>query len=525
MYQLYFNGQIHTLDADRSAVSALLVYQGRIIYSGRAEDINLPDSAISRFDLRGQHIYPGFTDSHTHIAAMAIDKERIRLDDCISRQSALEHIRKFVSSAEPGAWILGGGWNANQWQDGYPDCKVLDKITSGHPAALFNKDMHTMWLNSIALEKCGFSEGSADPAGGKLGRDHKGNLNGLVYEKVCETVLAQTGEISYDQFKRCMNRTWPDLYALGIVGVHSCEDLQTWSFFQRLHRENNLGLRICMHPPMENTEQFIAAGLRSGYGDEWLRLGGLKYFVDGSLGSQTAEMFAPFEGLDQTGVAVLNEAELSERLAYSFANGFSATIHAIGDKANHKTLNALEKNKSISDSFGLRNRIEHAQIINDTDIPRFHSLGVTASMQPMHLADDVKIADKYLGKRNRLCYRFGDLLNSGAKMIFGSDMPITTADPIKGIQAAVGRRYNLDKNEAVWFADQVISAQSALHAYTVNAAYSSYEEQVKGTLTPGKVADFIAVAQPFENADESVLSDLRVDLTVLNGTVVYQRDA
>jgi predicted amidohydrolase YtcJ len=468
-------------------------------------------------------VYPAFTDSHTHVASVALGKERIRLDECSSLSEALKNISEYITSHEDLSWVVGGGWNANRWSDGIPCKEHLDKITTDHPVALYNKDGHTQWLNSKALALAGFFDLNNDPPGGKLGRDSDNNLTGLVYEKACDIVNIQSETNSYGQLKRCMDKLYPELYALGLTSVHSCESLEIWSIFQRMASQKDLKIRVCMHPPIEDADFLIDSGLRSGFGNDWLRLGGLKYFVDGSLGSQTAELYENYTGYDHSGIEVLTESELTDLLYKTTDKGFSATIHAIGDKANHKTLNALQKVKDVSLKSGLRHRIEHAQILIDEDVPRFFEQKVIASMQPLHISDDVKISDKYLGRRASTAYRMSGLLNSGARVVFGSDMPIAEPDPLKGILAAHSRRYLLDKNEPRWNESECIPVVNALRCYTKDAAYASNEENLKGTLEIGKLADFIGLSVDIEKADEDALREARVNLTVLAGDVVFER--
>lgn len=522
MYTLFHNGYIHTLDNNSHDSNALLVLDDRIIFHGDHHHINVSESQVRRVDLQGLHIYPGFIDCHTHVAWAAIDMERIRLDDCQSLSDALKKIRKHVNKEEKGDWVLGGGWNANLWKDGMPHKSQLDKITSDHPIALFNKDAHTQWLNSRAMQIVHFENDTSDPPGGKLGRDTSGELTGLVYEKACDIVYRASENITFEQLERCLNNYSQNLFALGITSVHSCESLKIWSLFQEMNQKNKLPLRICMHPPVEEAGTFTKVGLCSGWGNEYLRLGGLKYFVDGSLGSQTAEMFTHYDGLGHAGIEVITEEALSAQLRQAAEKGFSATIHAIGDKANFKTLNVLESIQDISAQRNLRHRIEHAQIIQKSDIKRFSNLNVIASMQPLHITDDVKIAEKYLGKRAENAYPVGSLLRSGCRVVFGSDVPITDPDPLKGIQSAMTRRFQLDRKEPSWFPDECISASDALYAYTKQAAYASYEEHLKGTLLPGKLADFVALPIEIEKANEDQLRGTKVKMTVLGGKVVYQ---
>ena len=522
MYKLFYNGRFHALDPINRSYEALLVLADKIVFCGKLSDINLPAYQLNKTNLGGRHVYPGFTDCHTHIASTALKKERVTLDHACTRAQTLRIIADFAADQPVGSWILGGGWNANIWPDGAPAKADLDRICAEHPVALYNKDGHTMWLNSRAIELCAFEQKDNLAAGGMLGRDEQGGLNGLVFEKACMLVEETVGKPSYTELQRCMDKLAVELYALGITGAHSCEGMDIWILFQEMAGNKALPLRICMHPPMENMAQFTQAGLHSAFGNEWLRLGGLKYFIDGSLGSQTAEMFENFNHLNHAGVQVMAEDSLTEYVQTAAAQGLSSTIHAIGDKAVFKALNALETCRKTSAKNHLRHRIEHAQILRKEDIERFSRLQVIASCQPLHIAEDVKIADYYLGRRTRFTYALKSLLNHGCRVVFGSDMPVADPDPLKGLRAAAWRRYQLDPAQPSWQPQECISLKQALYAYTCEAAYASHEESVKGTLSPGKVADFFVINTNLEEADETVLAEIKVEMTVLGGNIVFQ---
>ncbi len=521
-FKLFFNGNIHTLQNNHPVADSILIHGNRIIHCGKKSDINLPDYLTEYVNLNQQFVLPAFTDCHSHIAAVALDKERLRLDKCNSKAEAIDMISRFSDSVDPGEWILGGGWNANIWPEGRPDRTDLDEITQKHPVVLYNKDGHTQWLNSLALVRCGFNDDTVDPPGGRFARDNNGKLTGLVYEKVCELVDRISDLCSYEQLNRCMKKIYPDLYRLGVSGAHSCETLDKHKIFQQMHMNGDLQLRICVHPPVADMDKLIEAGVQSGSGDEWFRMGGLKYFMDGSLGSQTADMFENYDGLDHNGISVLSESDLYDLVKHSSENGLSATIHAIGDRANHKVLNVFERLQDFQSPVPLRHRIEHSQILMETDIPRFSQLQIIASMQPLHITDDVRIAEKYLGTRSQNTYPVNSLLQSGCRVVFGSDMPVADPDPLKGIQAAVGRRYQSDPSEPRWQNHQCITTEAAVNAYTREAAYASYEENIKGTLAPGKLSDFIVLSDNIFNVSEEGLDQIKNKMTVLAGKTVYR---
>jgi len=392
-FRFFYNGIINTMEPGFPVADSLLVQGNHIRYCGKSTDVNLPVVNIEKIDLAGKYVFPSFTDCHTHVAAVALDKERLRLDTCQSLAKAIQEISKFVEKTKPDQWILGGGWNANIWPEGWPAATDLDQISQKHPIALYNKDGHTQWLNSLALEKCGFTPDCPDPEGGRLARDDKGNLTGLVYEKACEIVEKLSDITSFNQLARCMDQLYPELFGLGITGVHSCDGFDKYKIFQQLQSNNRLKIRVCMHPPEANVNNLINSGLHSGEGNAWLRLGGLKYFMDGSLGSQTAEMFEPFTGTDIRGIGVLSEEDFYSKAHYAAKHGLSATVHAIGDLANYKALNVFEKLTDLKTPVPLRHRIEHSQILLPDDIKRFARRRISSSSLIILLLTTIKSAN------------------------------------------------------------------------------------------------------------------------------------
>jgi predicted amidohydrolase YtcJ len=260
MYKLFENCIIHSMDNSVPISTAMLVLNDRIVFCGNKEEINLPQYALSKIDLNGMHVYPGFIDCHTHVAWTALDKEKVRLDNIKSLATSLILIKEHSKGLRSGEWITGGGWNSNIWSDGQPHKSHLDNLSNNHPIALYNKDMHTQWLNSEALSICGFNRESSNPPGGRLGRDQNGELTGLVYEKACDLVNKSSISIDYDCLQRGMDKIYPELYALGITSLHSCERHEIWSYFQQMAQKNRLGVRVCMHPPLRLWKSMVTPG-------------------------------------------------------------------------------------------------------------------------------------------------------------------------------------------------------------------------------------------------------------------------
>lgn len=524
MYTLYYNGTIHSLNQNNSVDSLLLTQKNRIVYCGNEQDLNLPEYQVKKVDLKRLSVLPAFIDCHTHLVLSSQKYNHISISHSMSFKEMLNEVKSKLNRFGKGEWIKGSGWNANIWNDKIPHKKYLDEISAEHPIALFSKDLHTLWLNSIALKTCQISSNIPSKYQGKIQLDKNGEPTGLLVEDACHLVDDFSSELNPDQSEKNLTKFSNELLAKGITSVHTMEGSDELALLERMSLNKKLHTRVCFHPPEEEVETLVKAKIYTGFGNEWLRFGGLKYFVDGSLGSQTAEMFENYLELNHSGIEILNEAELTNKISYAAANGLSATIHAIGNRANHKTLNALSKIFHKKQSIPLRHKIEHSQIINNEDIPRFKKMNIIASMQPLHIADDVRIGDRYLGKRAAIAYPIKTLLDAGTKIVFGSDTPVADFDPFKGMLAAICRRYNLDKNEPSWFPDQKIKIQQAVNAYTKEAAYSSYEEHLKGTLEPGKLADFVVLSEDILKVSdiESSLRNVKVMATIMDGEIVYR---
>ncbi len=525
-YQYYHNAAFHSLNYQNAIFHSLLILNGRIITVDDTADqmAGHLKHDVQKIDLQGHTVIPAFTDCHTHFAAYALTFERINLSEANSLQEALETIRSFKGKAQSGQWILGTGWNRNLWEDGQPNRRQLDEIFPDQPVALHNKDNHTLWVNTVALKQAGLFRKPKASVSAKIQPDTDGMPSGLIFEDMMKKVLNLVPYATQEQSERCLKKAARQLFSYGVTSVHSMEGVREFNFFAGLNRRGELPLRICMQPPAGQMEFFIKSGLISGYGDDWLRLGGMKYFVDGSLGSQTAEMFEKYDNLDHAGIGVLTEKELTEAVVHGAENGLSATIHAIGDKANFKTLNAIEKARDREDGrYDLRHRIEHAQILRKEDVPRYAKARVIASMQPQQIAVDVRIGNRYLGGRSRYAYPINSFLNDGTRVVFGSDAPIVEPVPLEGIYAAMTRKYMLDPREKSWYPEELISARQAVLGYTREAASASYEEHLKGTLEVGKLADFIVLDRDIFNIPAEEMLALNIEKTVLNGDIVYDK--
>jgi predicted amidohydrolase YtcJ len=518
---LFWNARFHSLEKNK-IFDWLLAANGKIISLGYLNDLPPSIPGIKKIDLCSKTVIPAFTDAHTHFVLTALGKKRIELNNAGSLSDALQILNQAKMKSIPGSWIYGQGYDRNLWQDGRPHKKYLDKIFSDQPVVLESKDCHAVWANSAALKKAGIDKNTNDPKGGKIERDANGEPNGIIYEEAQKLIRKNAPALSLGEMMHAVEENLANFHALGVTSVHTMEGIDEFKALQILAGQDKLKVRATIYLPHENLEQIILSGIYSGFGNKWLRVGGIKYFADGSLGSQTAEMIEPYEGSQNYGVENLSAEELKDRIILAAKNRLAAAVHAIGDRALTKTLDAFENAESPIQKYKLINRIEHAQLVPLDELSRFKTSGIIASVQPIHLADDVKIADLYWGKRAAGAYPFRSLIDHNITLAFGSDTPVASFDPIKGIYTAVHRRYNLDENGSSWYPEQCITVKDAVRAYTIGPALAEGALGYKGTLAPGKLADFLVLNKDiFEIPAEEILQ-VKVIKTILGGDIIFE---
>lgn len=526
---LFVNGRFYTLDASRPQVEALAVSAGRIVARGSTSELVTAYPNFTRVDLGGRPVLPGFVDSHIHLAGYGISLRRLNLHDAHSLAEAAGRVRAAVQREAPGSWIRGRGWDKNLWpEDRFPSKADLDPISPDTPVALNSKDGHLLWVNSAALRLARVDRRTPDPRGGEIARDTRGEPTGILKELAKELIWKAIPSASPEVIEQGIRDATTALHRFGIVGVHSFvgteayEGPPTFAALQRLHGRGELKLRVWMTIPVDALDLVAGSGLRTGFGNDWLRVGSLKIFADGTLGSQTASMLEPFEGQPQnTGIAIYTREQLIDFVGRAVAAGLWCAIHAIGDRANRWVLDAYEAHHADSQRTGARHRIEHVQLLQPDDLPRLARLGVTASMQPIHCTSDRDIAERYWGRRSRYAYAWRSLLDPGTVLAFGSDAPVETPDVFQGLYAAVTRMRPEEPEVPPWYPEELLSVAEAVRAYTVGAAYASGEEAVKGTLGEGRLADFVVLDRDILRVPPAEILHTRVMATVIGGDVVY----
>ena len=520
----FYNGNIHTL-ARPSRADWLLTAGGIILALGNRED--RPASfpvPVRSVNLNQQTVLPAFTDAHTHFVATARLLNRIRLDDASSLNQAVEWLSRAKDKTQTLPWVRGGGFNKNNWRDGQPHRRILDRIFGSKPVAIESKDFHTLWVNSAALAVAGIDENTKDPAGGKIGRDADGTPNGLLYERALSLIYDHIPEESAEETMQAVEALQDAMLANGITCVHSMEGLDAFKILQQMEGQQRLKMRVRLYVPESEADVLVTAGLQSGFGSDLLKIAGVKFFTDGALGSQTAYMLKPYENSQQTGVPHMSLQTLQERVAFFNAHGLSTAVHAIGDAAVVMALDAFEYARRHS-AKKIFNRMEHAQLVPVNQIKRFADLNVAASVQPVHIADDVRTAEAHWGTRCARAYPLRDFQQAGVPLAFGSDTPVADYNPFKGIFSAVERKYQCDPAEAGWYSQQALSLEQSLKAYTGGAAAAIGEETVSGTLKAGKRADFVALNRDILTLPAEALLQTKVEMTVKRGRIVYQRKA
>jgi len=521
---ILFDGRIFTQEASCPRASALMVRGERIVAVGESSEIlSLAGPRTARLSLEGRTVWPGLVDAHLHLDWIARGLTGVAAETA-TRAECLARVRARVERAAPGEWILGSGWNHNAWGGVYGTRAELDWVAPHNPVALTAKSGHAAWVNSRALEAAEITGSTTDPPGGRIGRAADGTPDGLLFEKAIELVTRAQPEFTGVALVAALARTQDDLVRLGLTAVHDFSSPSTWEALQDIHTRGSLHLRVVKNLPGSELERLLEMGLRSGAGDEWLRLGHLKFFADGALGPRTAAMVEPYEGEPGNRGMLVSEREvLIERGREATLGGWPLAVHAIGDRAVHEVMEAFAVLRTLEAERGIppearRHRIEHLQLVSQEDLPRLAEMGIVASMQPSHAPSDRRTAERYWGARCVRAYAWRSQLTAGAHLAFGSDAPVEPANPFEGLHAAVTRRgADGEPDEAGWYPEQRLTLAEALRAYTLGPAYAAGMENEIGILAAGRIADLIILDEdPFALAAEA-LRGLKPRATMVGG--------
>jgi len=520
---ILLNGKIYSGGRKKKGVEALAALNSKIVALGKSDDIKrLRNKNFEVYDLKGKTVFPGFIDCHTHFIYFASTLDTLNLSGVKTFKALKAKIQKKLRDLKPGDFLFARGWDKNLFKDqSVFKRKTLDRISVQNPIAIFSKDQHTFWVNYLALKVASVDKRKDSFPDDQIEKDpHTGELTGILREKACDLVLNWIKKVLKKKPEELFKKATKIAHRNGLVGIHDLGGENAFEHYQSFSSSGLLKLRVCVTIPQKNLDSAIGLGIKTGFGNDFLKVGGVKLYADGALGSQTALTFKPYPGSKSNfGIEVTSEEELTALVRKANHSGISAVIHAIGDRAVHQALNALGRSGKRS----LRNRIEHIQLIHPKDIKRFAELKVIASVQPIHATSDRDIAERHWGARCKVAYPYRTLKENGATLIFGSDMPIEDFSPLKGIHAAVTRKREKE-NKGSFYPEQKLSVEDAVYAYTLGAAYASGEEKIKGSIQVGKLADLAVLSEDiFETAPDEILKT-EVLATIIDGDIVFGRD-
>jgi predicted amidohydrolase YtcJ len=503
------NGVIRTLEPTMPAARALAIAGERI-----AGGVGVHETALASpdvVDLRGRCVLPGFNDSHVHFPTWSLAQRQVRLEGAPTLDETLVRVAAAARDVPSGKWLRGHGWRSGDWTPpAEPTKEALDRVTGDTPTALMARDYHSLWLNSAALAQ---ADGELEVPGGVVVRDERGEATGVLREECAwhfrdthvRPTDAEMVEASRDGLRLANSR--------GVTAVHDKDGwLGALGVFQRLQADGELTLRVWESHPKQGLDELLALPFAGPFGNALLRLGYVKAFMDGTLGSQTARM------LDGSGVEITSREELEDVIVRAASRGFAVAVHAIGDRANRDALDAFEATRETWTSRRLRPRIEHAQLLTADDVPRFGRLGVAASVQFSHAPSDRDLADRFWAGKTDGAYAYRSLLDSGAVVVNGSDAPIEELDPWAGVCAGVRRTID---DRPPWHPEQRVSLEEALEATCVTPAWLAGDERRRGKLIPGFDADLVVLDRdPFALAPEE-LPSVQVVATMVAGRWVH----
>ena len=502
----------------------MAISASKIAYLGDDKSaLSLSQSITELIDAKGRLLLPAFTDSHTHFFGFVRRQSEVNLEKCLSLQEALQIIKKKIEQTEPGEWVTGGGWNYNNWPEGErPTRHLLDKLSTRHFIALDSKDWHSCWVNTPVLKLADIGLDRPYPGAIQLAlHPETGKFTGILEENTRMTVFNLIPQRDYTHLRKDYLKTVGEYHRLGYSAIHSVETSADFNLFREAYNRRELGLKTFWYMPHTDLPSADGLKIHSSSADSILQVAGVKIFVDGAFGSQTAELLENYEGLTHAGIEAMDAETLNEAVKQAVDQKLPCAIHAIGDGAVRKTLQVLARYQKKSQKLDLRHRIEHAQLIQPQDIPLFSLYHVYASLQPLHLAADIPIIKKYLGKRARFTYPFGSLHRSGAELIFGSDIPIENFNPWYAVYSAMERRFNLDPEEETFFPDERLDLATCLRAYTVNSAKVVGMGGRFGRIAVGMDADLTLLDRDIFKISAEDLKETESVLTLINGDIVY----
>lgn len=525
---IYFKANVWTGNAQQPKAEAIAIDDGSIVAVGTTAEVRkLTDAKTNAVDLKGAFVVPGFIDNHVHFVNGGLALAQVDLRDAATRAEFTKRIAQAAAKTPKGQWIKDGNWDHELWGGGeLPTRDWIDKDTPTTPVFVSRLDGHMALANSLVLKLAGIDEKTPDPEGGTIVRDKSGRPTGVLKDNAMNLVVKVIPPLSDQELAQGLERAMEHAVARGVTQVHDMGGIEDWrviELYRRTRASDKLRMRIYSFAPLADWQKAAEYKKRNGTGDAWLRWGGMKGFVDGSLGSTTAWFHRPYDDAPgTTGLTMVDPEKLRAAIVAANKADLHVTVHAIGDRANDWLLDAFEKVEQAGPNKDWRFRIEHAQHLTPAAIKRFGPLGVVASMQPYHAIDDGRWAEKRIGaERLKGTYAFRSLIDSGAHLTFGSDWPVAPLDPLAGIYAAVTRRTTDGANPNGWQPQEKITVAEALRSYTAENAWAGFQEGKVGVLKQGALADFAVLSKDLFAVQPAEIDKVKVVRTVVGGREVY----
>jgi predicted amidohydrolase YtcJ len=525
---ILLNGKVVTLDPKTPAAEAVAVKDGRILAVGSSAEIRkYIGPATKVLDVKGKLVIPGLIDAHLHFASGGRSLASLTFRGVSSVEKVLEMVAARIKDLPPGETVNGGEYDHTLFPgQKWPSKADLDKVAPNNAVVIRRVDGHSEWVNSEALRQSGITKDTKSPFGGEIVQDPAtGEPTGILKE-AASGLLKVKRSSKPSSLKDDIERGLAYAAQLGLTGIQTSASLQELEIFKQLKAEGKLTLRVYAWLPIDELDRYIKLGVKQGQGDDMVRVGFQKVFIDGTLGSGTALMFEPFaDDPSKIGLPQYKEEAFYALIEKAHQNGYQTGTHAIGDKGVNWVLNAVERAQKKYGAKNLRHRVEHAQIIIPSDVPRFKQLGVIASMQPTHCTTDMRFCEIRIGpERSKNAYIWKTLLDAGAKLAFGTDWPVEPLDPMRGLYSAATRK-NIESGapEGGWFPAQRLTMADSVRLYTLDAAYASFEEKIKGSLEPGKLADFTVLSKDIYRVDPREILTTEALTTILGGKIVFQK--
>lgn len=522
--QVYYNATIWTADSTQPNASVIAIKDDKIIYVG-----NEMQKGKNQTDLHGQFVTPGFIDNHTHFLMGGASLNSVHLKEALTKKAFIQTIKDYCNAHPGSEWVQGGEWNNDAWGGELPNKSWIDSVTGNHPFAISRYDGHMILANSLAIQKAGVNEKTSTPFGGFIGKNNEGALSGIFKDEAQNLIQKAIPEPTAAQLEQYLKSATQHAIENGFTEINDVGSLGGWTelaLYQEAYKANKLPLRIYAMVPLSDWAKLATYVKENGMGNHYLHWGGLKGFVDGSLGSTTAWFYEPYlDDPNSKGFNITDTNHLMEWVRKADSAGLHVTVHAIGDRANDFILSAFQKAMIANGPYKDRRfRVEHAQHMRKETMQRYYDLNIIASMHPYHVVDDGSFAPKRLDdKRLQGTYAFKSLMDKGVRVSFGSDWTVAPLSALLGIYAATTRITSDGRNPNGWYPAEKISVEAALKAYTINNAYASFQDRKTGKLAKGMLADMVVIDKNLFKIPAEDIKNAKIVLTIVNGKTVYQK--